>query len=138
MTTMQMEFKDLLFSAMCELNLNQRQVCGMTGCSKASVSQYLSGKNVPSMQKQAEIAEDLGLDPDYFKEGQMSVDQTQGKMRKMLPEEAARILGVGKETIRNGLQQGVFPWGYAVKMDSGKWTYIINAARLYEIEGIQP
>lgn len=61
-----MKFKDALLNAMCELGLNQRQVCGMTGCSKASVSQYLSGKNVPSEQKQREIAEALGLQSDYF------------------------------------------------------------------------
>lgn len=135
-----MTFKDLLFSAMCELNLNQRQVCGLTGCSKASVSQYLSGKNVPSEQKKAEMAEALGLDPDYFKEDYFGEKPAfrKGVMNKMLPEDAARILGIGKKTLRLGLQQGVFPWGYAVKMDSGKWTYIINAARLYEIEGIQP
>ncbi|WP_461879832.1 helix-turn-helix domain-containing protein [Fusicatenibacter sp.] len=33
---------------MQELHLNQRQVCGMTGKSKGSVSQYLSGKQIPS------------------------------------------------------------------------------------------
>lgn len=32
-----------------------------------------------------------------------------------------------------GLQQGIFPWGYAVKMSS-KWTYFINAVKFYESE----
>ena len=136
-----MNFKDALFSLMCELNLNQRQVCGMTGCSKASVSQYLSGKNVPSEQKQREIAESLGVDPDYFKEF-TEPDKTKiiqkGTMKKMLPEVCAKILGVGKETIRLGLQQGVFPWGYAVQTSPGRWTYIINEQRFIDIEGIAP
>lgn len=136
-----MNFKDALFSLMCELNLNQRQVCGMTGCSKASVSQYLSGKNVPSEQKQREIAESLGVDPEYFKEC-AEPDKTKiiqkGTMKKMLPEVCAKILGVGKETVRLGLQQGVFPWGYAVQTSPGRWTYIINEQRFIDIEGIAP
>ena len=136
-----MNFKDALFSLMCELNLNQRQVCGMTGCSKASVSQYLSGKNVPSEQKQREIAESLGVDPEYFKEcaepNKTKIIQ-KGTMKKMLPEVCAKILGVGKETVRLGLQQGVFPWGYAVQTSPGRWTYIINEQRFIDIEGIAP
>ena len=136
-----MNFKDALFSLMCELNLNQRQVCGLTGCSKASVSQYLSGKNVPSEQKQREIAESLGVDPEYFKEcaepNKAKIIQ-KGTMKKMLPEVCAKILGVGKETVRLGLQQGVFPWGYAVQTSPGRWTYIINEQRFIDIEGIAP
>ena len=37
-----MTFSEKLKQAMQELHLNQRQVCGMTGKSKGSVSQYLS------------------------------------------------------------------------------------------------
>ena len=40
-----MTFSEKLKQAMQELHLNQRQVCGMTGKSKGSVSQYLSGKH---------------------------------------------------------------------------------------------
>lgn len=41
-----MTFSEKLKQAMQELHLNQRQVCGMTGKSKGSVSQYLSGNCV--------------------------------------------------------------------------------------------
>ena len=41
-------FSEKLKKAMQELHMNQRQVCGMTGKSKGSVSQYLSGKQIPS------------------------------------------------------------------------------------------
>ena len=54
----------------------------------------------------------------------------------MLPEEAAVIMGIDKGTIRQGLQQGVFPWGYAVKTSQNRWTYFINAKRFAEIEGV--
>ena len=135
-----MKFKDALLNAMVELNLNQRQVCGMTGCSKASISQYLSGKNVPSEQKQREIAEALGLQSDYFTwpEPETARVVQRGQMKRMLPEEAGKILGIGKAAVRAGLQQGVFPWGYGIHMPSGKWVYVINAERFAQIEGIAP
>lgn len=135
-----MKFKDALLNAMCELGLNQRQVCGMTGCSKASVSQYLSGKNVPSEQKQREIAEALGLQSDYFTwpepEAQHTKTIQRGAMKRMLPETAAKLLGISKEAVRKGLQDGVFPWGYGIHMESGRWMYVINEQRFIEIEGI--
>ena len=135
-----MKFKDALLNAMVELNLNQRQVCGMTGCSKASVSQYLSGKNVPSEQKQREIAEALGLQSDYFTwpEPETTKAVQRGQMKRLLPEEAGKILGIGKAAVRAGLQQGVFPWGYGIHMPSGKWVYVINEERFRQIEGIMP
>lgn len=132
------EFSKRLERAMRDLNLNQKQVAGMSGCSKASISQYLSGINVPSDSKQRDIAVSLGLDPDYFQNDVLNEIKfvQRGKIRRLLPEQAAKLLGVDKQTIRKGLQQGCFEWGYAVRMDSGRWVYIINADRFAEIEGI--
>lgn len=56
-----MKFAEKLKKAMQELNLNQRQVVTMTGKSKGSVSQYLSGKQIPSEDVQSAIATSLGL-----------------------------------------------------------------------------
>lgn len=61
-----MKFAEKLKKAMQELNLNQRQVVTMTGKSKGSVSQYLSGKQIPSEDVQSAIATSLGLASDYF------------------------------------------------------------------------
>lgn len=61
-----MTFSEKLKQAMQELHLNQRQVCGMTGKSKGSVSQYLSGKQIPSEDVQSAIAVALGLESDYY------------------------------------------------------------------------
>jgi hypothetical protein len=43
---------------------------------------------------------------------------------RMKVGEAATLMGCSQETIRLGLIQGVFPWGYAVKT-SDKFTYVI-------------
>lgn len=132
-----MSFSKRLEDAMRDLHLNQRQVAGMSGCSAASISQYISGINVPSESKQRDIAVSLGLDADFFTKVIPATKAVKrGQINRILPEQAAKLLGVNKQTLRKGLQQGCFPWGYAIKMDSGRWVYIINADRLAEIEGV--
>ena len=133
-----MDFRDKLREAMKDLNLNQRQIAGMTGSSKAAVSQWVAGINTPTADRQKEIAASIGLDTDYFQKEAEPLNCTRkGLVRKILPEDAAAVLGIGKETVRKGLQQGCFPWGYAIHMDSGKWVYLINADKLEEIEGVK-
>ena len=137
-----MTFSEKLKQAMQELHLNQRQVCGMTGKSKGSVSQYLSGKQIPSEDVQSAIATALGLESDYFtKDDERLVilpasEVRDGKIPRLLPEVAATYLGMDKATVRKGLQQGVFPWGYAVQTSEHRWAYFINARRFAEVEGI--
>lgn len=49
---------------------------------------------------------------------------------------AAELMNVSEQFIRIGLQKGVFPWGYAVKMSS-QWTYFISIEKFQEFTGIQ-
>lgn len=56
-----MLFSEKLKHAMQDLHLNQIQVVGLTGKSKGSISQYISGKQVPSEAAQRDIAISLGL-----------------------------------------------------------------------------
>lgn len=135
-------FSEKLKKAMQELHLNQRQVCGMTGKSKGSVSQYLSGKQIPSEDVQRDIAVSLGLDQDYFTKdnSQTAVLPTKEVRNGVIPrldvEKAAKLLQMNHNTVRKGLQQGVFPWGYAIKTSENRWCYFINAKRFAEIEGV--
>ena len=50
--------------------------------------------------------------------------------------DVARLMHKHKNTIAQGLQQGVFPWGYAIHTSEHRWSYFINATRFAEIEGI--
>ena len=124
-----MNFSEKLKTAMQELHLNQRQVCGMTGKSKGSVSQYLSGKQIPSEDVQRDIAVSLGLDQDYFAkdDSQTVVLPTKEIRNGVIPrldvEKAAKLLQMNHNTVRKGLQQGVFPWGYAIKTSENRWCY---------------
>ena len=51
----------------------------------------------------------------------------------MTVKEAAKQMGVSEQFIRLGLQQGRFPWGYAVKMRK-RYSYFINSRRFYDEE----
>ena len=129
-----MTFAEKFKKAMQDLNLNQKQVCTMTGCGKSSISQYLSGKNVPSKEKQSTIAVSLGLSPDYFAKDVVEAVESQllrknsGIIPRIRPDDAAKLMRLDKKTIRDGLEQGEFSWGYAIKRkSSSKNTYFINA-----------
>lgn len=51
-------------------------------------------------------------------------------------ERAAEIMGVSPQTVRVGLQKGVFPFGAAVKMPgSSRFTYIIYTAEFERLFG---
>lgn len=135
-------FSEKLKQAMQDLHLNQVQVCGLTGKSKGSISQYLSGKQVPSEDVQRSIAVALGLASDYFakpEKGTTMLPKTE--LRNKVIErldvcEAAKLLQMNHNTVREGLKQGVFPWGYAIHTSDNRWTYFINAKRFAEIEGL--
>ncbi|MFR4543129.1 MAG: helix-turn-helix domain-containing protein [Enterocloster sp.] len=135
-----MKFSEKLKRAMQQLGISQTQVVGMTGKSKGSISMYLNDKTTPSEKVQSDIAVSLGLAPDYFEQEEAAVvvmpKETEGKIKRLLPEEAAVLLGMDKGTVRKGLQQGVFPWGYAIKTSENRWAYFINARRFAEIEGV--
>lgn len=48
--------------------------------------------------------------------------------------ECARLLGKSEQFVRIGLQRGILPFGYAIKM-STVWTYHISDAKVYEYLG---
>jgi hypothetical protein len=60
------------------------------------------------------------------------------KKENMLVSDAAKKLGVSTQTLRLGLQQGLFPFGTAImttgpensKVNKPRWTYYINPKRL--------
>ncbi len=52
----------------------------------------------------------------------------------MKVKEAAKLLGKSEQFVRIGLQRGILPFGYAVKM-STKWTYHISEAKIYDYLG---
>ena len=133
-----MEFSEKLRAVMKERNINQIQLAGLTGKCKATVSQWLSGKQTPTEDGQTRIAQAMGLPEDYFwkEDSVIHLVKKAGAVEKLLPKDAARLLGISVRSVSLGLQQGVFPWGYGIHTERS-WVYFINARRFAEIEGIE-
>lgn len=55
----------------------------------------------------------------------------------MSVEEAAKLLGKPSQFVRIGLQQERLPFGVAVKMPGGRWSYLIVDSKLKEYLGIK-
>lgn len=55
----------------------------------------------------------------------------------MTIEEASKLMGVSRQFIRVGLQKGVLPFGYAVKISDGRFTYFISRQKFLEHTGIK-
>lgn len=133
-----MNFSEKLKKAMQQLGINQAQVVGLTGKSKGSISMYLNDKTVPSEKVQSDIAVSLGLNPDYFEQETPTLElakKTDG-VQTLDVMIAAKLMHMNHNTVRKGLQQGVFPWGYAIKTSENRWVYFINAVRFSEIERV--
>ncbi len=50
-------------------------------------------------------------------------------MSRISVEQAAAKMGVTPQFLRLGLRGGKFPFGTAVQMPGGRWSYYINATR---------
>lgn len=132
-------FHKMLKDAMKNKCISQARLSEITGIGKSSLSQYMSGKNIPTDKRRREIAKALGMDEDYFENTTEFKIKTVKKavIPKLLPEEAAKLMGISHQTLRMGLQQGRFPWGYAIKTSENQWTYFINARSFAEKEHVE-
>ncbi len=138
-------FSEKLKKAMQQLEINQAQLVGMTGIGKSSISQYLSGKNIPTEERQRNIAVSLGLVPDYFEQEEPIIKLLKSNsavIPRIQPKDVAKLMRMSQQNVRRGLQQGRFEWGYAIRTsapgaEKETYTYFINANSFASIEGIE-
>lgn len=127
-------FNKLLKQAMKDKGLSATALSAATGIGKSSISQYLNGKNEPTDKRKTIIAAALDLPADYFQKEE--VKETINETGANLPVAvAARLMGKTREFIYQGLRDGVFPWGYAVKMGV-KWSYYISPVAFAKYTGL--
>lgn len=131
-------FADNMKQIMTERGITQAELSKITGIGRSSISQYLSGKNEPTPERKVVIAEGLGVDPEELDRMTVRVPALppEEKIQRITVEQAAKLLGMNHETVRKGLKQGVFPWGYAIKTSEKQWSYFINAKKFAEVEGV--
>ena len=130
-----MKFADKLKKLMEDLDLTQGEIHKITGIGRSSISQYLSGKNEPSQMRKQEIARALGVQETYFEMFEPAATvQHDGVVNVPVPL-IAKLMGKSKEWVMQGLRDGVFPWGYAVKLTN--WSYFISSVKFTEYTGIE-
>ena len=122
------------------------EVARAAGCSKAAISQYIHGINIPSRERAEAIAEVLGVSlEELLAEGQAgtlpcegtAIAQQYAAKSTLTCEEAAALLHKHANFVRKGLREGRpgFEYGSAVKT-SGRWSYCIYANKFMEVTGI--
>ena len=129
-------FKDALKHALKEKNLTATALSIRTGIGKSSISQYISGKNEPGEKRKAIIATALDLPADYFEQSDaciVDIDSIDG--RNLPVDVAANLMGKSRDFVYQGLRSGIFPWGYAVKLEK-RWSYYISPIKFAESTGL--
>lgn len=130
-------FSKKLKQAMQDSGMTLTALSKATGIGKSSISQYLHNKNEPTEPRKAAIAEALHLDRGYFNEPEAANPTEDIVIPKLLPFDVARMMGISNDTVYKGLQDGIFPWGYAIQTSPNRWTYFINAKKFFEIERVE-
>ncbi len=126
-----MTFASRLKLMMVERQMNQTDLANAIGKGKSSVSQYLSGKNIPKEDVQKQIADALNVPVEFLTGGEQT---TITDARNVSVKECARLLGKSEQFVRVALQSGSAPFGFAVR-NKTVYSYHISAKKLAEYIG---
>lgn len=126
-------FAARLRAAMERAGLKQTELAQQVGASKAAVSQYLSGKNIPGIERMQAIADATGVSFEYLVVPHAPAAES--PLKKITVRAAAQCLGKSDQFVRVGLQRGLLPFGNAVPGSGRSWNYYINPAKFREFVG---
>ena len=131
-------FAERLKYAMEQADLKQSTLSELTGISKAAISQYLSRKNTPSIDRIKALADATGVSFDFLiGHGAIPDKATLPPIKKISVREAARCMGKSDQFVRIGLQRGLLPFGNAVPGTGNNWNYYINPSKFREYVGTE-
>lgn len=131
-----MGFKEKLKQVMEGQNISQADLSRMTGINRSSLSMYIAGYQEPENKRKRKIEEALNLPNGFFDTFGEAVLKINDAPCKNLPVElVANLMGKSILFVQKGLQDGVFPWGYGVKME--KWSYWISPVKFEEHTGLK-
>jgi transcriptional regulator with XRE-family HTH domain len=130
-------FAEQLKKAMGERNMNQVELSGLTGMGKSSISQYLSGKNVPGTKGKEKLAAALEVSVAFLNGVTECSDATTDPngLKNVPVAQCAKLIGKSKQFVRVSLQRGIAPFGFAVKVSGDKWSYHISPKKLDDYIG---
>lgn len=130
-------FAKKLKKAMSDRGVTQSELAVATGISKSGISQYLAGKFTPGQKNLKMIADALNVSEAYLTEKyENTANADELKPNSLTVRQAAKLMNKCEQFIRVGLQRGILPFGYAVKM-STHYTYYISPQKFTEYTGIR-
>lgn len=129
-----MSFANRLKQAMSEREMSQAELAALIGKGKSSVSQYISGKNIPKEDVQKQIADVLDCSLEWLNEEIPSTNTTPTGLHNISVADAAKRLDKSEQFIRVALQMGTAPFGFAAR-NKTRWSYHISPKKLAEYIG---
>lgn len=130
-------FAENLKAAMDAALITATDLASLAGISNASISLYLSGKSTPRRKVLENLAAALDVDVPFLLREDPDDDDILGRCR-MTVQEAAKLMDVCPQFVRLGLQQGLFPFGFAMRTtpDGKRLQYYISRKKFSEYTGI--
>lgn len=107
-------------------DMSKTMLCKASGVSQDAVTKYLQGSVIPTAAVIEKLAEALEVPVTMINRPERV--KATGRLR---PADAAKVLDMDVQTIRVGIQRGMFPFGSAVKV-GGKFNYTIDPQKLIE------
>lgn len=129
-----MSFASRLNQAMLERQVTQATLAAAIGKGKSSVSQYVSGKNVPKKEVQEQIASFLDCTVEWLNSDVPANDHSSKGLKNVSVEECAKRIGKSEQFVRVALQMGTAPFGFAAR-NKTVWSYHISPRKLDEYMG---
>ncbi len=129
-----MSFAEKLKKRMDEQMITSAELAYKTGICKSSISQYLSGKNIPGQGNLDKICNALNCF--FWSEDTLERTPSEREQKNISIKQAAFLLGKSEQFVRVGLQKKILPFGSAVKISGNKYTYHISPYKLNEYLGV--
>lgn len=129
-----------LKQVMDKQDMTQAQLAEAAGVGRSAISQYLSGKYIPSAQRSKELADALGVPVDYLLDLDADIDlgdRNGSKDTLNVPvAEAAKLMGVTQQFLRESLINGSAPFGFGTSMQGGGRRFFISAPLFFRYLGL--
>ena len=131
-------FAERLKQAMYAANLNQVDLAKAVGASKAAVSQYLSGKNIPTENRVKAMAEIVGVSVDFLVGNDLNKTVAQKRFEdvKITFVQACRCLRKSEDTVRTMMVEGC-DFGKAVPGKGRRLNYVFYPAKFRDCVGVE-
>lgn len=128
-----MSYAAKLRKAMEERGMKQGQLAKAANVSPSQMSMYLGGHSEPRPEAAIRIAEALGLPPEALHDHAPVVRDCSD--RNVPVTEAAKMLGISADILREALKTKAVDFGFAVKGSGEQYVYHISPKKLYEYIG---